>query len=150
MDQTKQPGPSNAGSFKGSSGEHGASIADAANHGKDALAADAANAKKAGEADLSALKDDLNKLRETIAELISNATRDATKSAREMTTNVADQVSGVAADFAEKGSQVASTATGQARTFAAEIESLARRNPFGAIAGAVFVGILIGMLGRRS
>ena len=45
---------------------------------------------------------------------------------------------------------MASTATDQAKTFASEVESMARRNPIGAMAGAVMVGILIGMLGRRS
>jgi hypothetical protein len=43
-----------------------------------------------------------------------------------------------------------STATEQAKTFASELESIARRNPIGAIAGAVLVGVLIGVLGRRS
>jgi ElaB/YqjD/DUF883 family membrane-anchored ribosome-binding protein len=45
---------------------------------------------------------------------------------------------------------MASTATEQAKTFASEVESMARRNPMGAIAGAVLVGIMIGLLGRRS
>ena len=45
---------------------------------------------------------------------------------------------------------MASTATDQAKTFASELESMARRNPIGAMAGAVMVGILIGMLGRRN
>jgi ElaB/YqjD/DUF883 family membrane-anchored ribosome-binding protein len=45
---------------------------------------------------------------------------------------------------------MASTATEQAKTFASEVESMARRNPMGAIAGAVLVGIMIGVLGRRS
>ena len=52
--------------------------------------------------------------------------------------------------LAERGSAMASTATDQAKTFASEFESMARRNPIGAMAGAVMVGILIGMLGRRS
>jgi ElaB/YqjD/DUF883 family membrane-anchored ribosome-binding protein len=45
---------------------------------------------------------------------------------------------------------MASTATEQAKTFASEVESMARRNPMGAIAGAVLVGIMIGLMGRRS
>jgi hypothetical protein len=34
-------------------------------------------------------------------------------------------------------------------TLAAELECIVRRNPLGAIAGAVVVGALIGMMGRR-
>jgi hypothetical protein len=45
---------------------------------------------------------------------------------------------------------MASTATEQAKTLTSEFESMARRNPIGTIAGAVLVGIVIGVLGRRS
>jgi ElaB/YqjD/DUF883 family membrane-anchored ribosome-binding protein len=129
MDHIKQQGSSNAG-FRGSPGEK--------------------DAGRAGEADLSALREDLNNLKETVANLVSKATGDAAKSVREMTSNMTEHVSSMAGDLAEKGSNAASAATNQAKTFAAEFESVARRNPLGALAGALFVGILIGMLGRRS
>jgi len=142
MDQIKQQGSPNAG-FRGSLGEQGASVADTTAHrGKDA--------GRVGEADLGALKEDLNNLKETVANLASKATSDAAKSARQMTSDVTEQVSSMAGDLAEKGSNAASAATNQVKTFAAEFESMARRNPLGALAGALFVGILIGMLGRRS
>jgi ElaB/YqjD/DUF883 family membrane-anchored ribosome-binding protein len=41
-----------------------------------------------------------------------------------------------------------SNATEQAKTFAAELEGMARRNPLGTIAGAVLVGVVIGMMSR--
>ena len=129
MDHINQQGSSNAG-FRGSPGEK--------------------DAGRAGEADLSALREDLNNLKETVANLVSKATADAAKSVREMTSNMTEHVSSMAGDLAEKGSNAASAATNQAKTFAAEFESMARRNPLGALAGALFVGILIGMLGRRS
>jgi ElaB/YqjD/DUF883 family membrane-anchored ribosome-binding protein len=110
----------------------------------------AKDAGRAGEADLGALREDLNNLKETVANLVSKATGDAAKSVREMTSNMTEHVSSMAGDLAEKGSSAASAATNQAKTFAAEFESMARRNPLGALAGALFVGILIGMLGRRS
>jgi ElaB/YqjD/DUF883 family membrane-anchored ribosome-binding protein len=56
----------------------------------------------------------------------------------------------VAGDMADKGANIASATTQQAKTFATELEAMARRNPLGAIAGAVMVGVLIGMMGRRN
>jgi ElaB/YqjD/DUF883 family membrane-anchored ribosome-binding protein len=38
----------------------------------------------------------------------------------------------------------------QAKSFASELENMVRRNPIGAIAGAVVVGVPIGLLARRS
>ena len=43
-----------------------------------------------------------------------------------------------------------SAANEQAKTVASELESMARRNPLGAIAGAVLIGVFIGLLGRRN
>lgn len=60
-----------------------------------------------------------------------------------------DQVGGVASDLAGKGAEMASAASDQAKSFASELENMARRNPIGAMAGAVMVGVLIGLLGRR-
>jgi ElaB/YqjD/DUF883 family membrane-anchored ribosome-binding protein len=39
-------------------------------------------------------------------------------------------------------------ATQQVKTFAWELEAMAKRNPLGTIAGAVVVGIVIGLLTR--
>jgi ElaB/YqjD/DUF883 family membrane-anchored ribosome-binding protein len=44
---------------------------------------------------------------------------------------------------------MASAATGQADKFVSEFESMVRRNPIGAMAGAMMAGIVLGMLGRR-
>jgi len=146
MDQVRSEG-SNAAGFGASSREHGASIADTANRGKEAIAAK--DASKAREADVGALRDDLNNLKETVTNFISRATSDAAKSARELSSNVAGQVNTIAGDVAQKGATAASAATDQAKTFAGELENMARRNPLGAIAGAVIIGILLGRVGRR-
>jgi hypothetical protein len=45
---------------------------------------------------------------------------------------------------------VASAASEQAKSFATELENMARRNPLGALAGAVLIGVFIGVMGRRS
>ena len=36
----------------------------------------------------------------------------------------------------------------QAKTFASELENMGRRNPLGAMAAALMVGVLIGLIGR--
>jgi hypothetical protein len=45
-------------------------------------------------------------------------------------------------------SEMAGTASRQVTTFASELEAMAKRNPLGTIAGAVVVGVLIGLLAR--
>jgi ElaB/YqjD/DUF883 family membrane-anchored ribosome-binding protein len=96
-------------------------------------------------ADLKALQRDVSELKETVAKLVSRAGDEAAKSARE----IAGQVSTAASDLAEKGANVASVATDQAKTLVTELENIARRNPLGALAGAVVIGVLIGMMRRR-
>jgi|ERR1700674_1377876 ElaB/YqjD/DUF883 family membrane-anchored ribosome-binding protein len=57
-------------------------------------------------------------------------------------------VSNAASSAMEAGSDMASSATAQIKTFAGEIERMARNNPLGAVAGALIIGVLIGMMGR--
>ena len=91
--------------------------------------------------DMSKLKDDMASIQHTLAKLASNAGNEAYRTAQNIGSSVADQVT----DFA---SQAATSAQAQAKTFASEIESMARRNPLGTIGGTLFVGIVIGMLSR--
>jgi ElaB/YqjD/DUF883 family membrane-anchored ribosome-binding protein len=113
---------------------------------KEAVSTAASEAMDAGAADLKTLQSDLSDLKDTVAKFVARASNETAKSARE----IAAQVSTAANDIADKGASAASAATDNAKTFATEIESMARRNPLGAIAGAVVVGVLIGMMGRRS
>jgi ElaB/YqjD/DUF883 family membrane-anchored ribosome-binding protein len=99
---------------------------------------------------LQSLRADLNSLKDTVAKFVSRAGSEAAKSAREVTSNVAGQVGDVASDLAGKGAEMASAASDQVKSFASELENMARRNPIGAMAGAVLVGVMIGLLGRRS
>jgi ElaB/YqjD/DUF883 family membrane-anchored ribosome-binding protein len=151
MDQVTTQGSSKATGFSTSPGEHnGGSIANSMSRGKEAVGAAAAEAMESGEIDLKALQHDLNNLKDTVTKFISLTGNEAAKSAREITTNIAGQVGSVASDIADKGADMAAVATNQAKAFASELENMARRNPLGAIAGAVIVGVLIGMMGRRS
>jgi ElaB/YqjD/DUF883 family membrane-anchored ribosome-binding protein len=126
------------------------SISDSLSRGKEAIGGAASDAANSAGSDLQSLRNDLNSLKDTVTKFVSEAGSQAVKSAREVTSSVADQVGGVASDFAGKGAELASAATDQAKNFAGEIEYMARRNPLGAIAGAVLVGVVIGMMGRRS
>jgi ElaB/YqjD/DUF883 family membrane-anchored ribosome-binding protein len=143
MDQIKTQGTSQAGGFAENSRE---SVASSMGRGKEAVSAAASEAMDTGGADLKALQRDLSDLKETVGKFISRASSETAKSARE----IAGQVSTAASDVAERGANVASVATDQAKTFATEVEKIARRNPLGALAGAVVVGVVIGMMGRRS
>ena len=139
MDQTKTQGPSKTDSLR-------ESVASSISRGREAVSAAASDAMDTAGADLKALQSDLSDLKETVAKLVSRTGNETIKSARE----IAGQVGTAASDLAEKGANVASIATDQAKTLVTELESIARRNPLGALAGAVVVGVLIGMMGRRS
>jgi ElaB/YqjD/DUF883 family membrane-anchored ribosome-binding protein len=88
-------------------------------------------------ADLNNLRSDLNALKDTMTDYISKTGTDALDSAKRATSDVAN-----------KASDLASAASDHAKTFASELERMGRNNPLGAIAGAVLVGIVIGMIGR--
>jgi ElaB/YqjD/DUF883 family membrane-anchored ribosome-binding protein len=79
--------------------------------------------------------------------------------AKKMTSDVANRASDIAGaasdtakkvttDVADKASNIASAASEQAKTFASELERMGRANPLGTIAGALLVGVVIGLLGR--
>jgi ElaB/YqjD/DUF883 family membrane-anchored ribosome-binding protein len=137
-------------SFRSGLSEAGSSVLDSVAKGKDAISAVTAEAMNAAGSDLTALRADLNGLKDTVAKFISQVSSEAAKSAREVTSSVADQVGSVASDYVGKGAEMTSAANEQAKTIASELESMARRNPLGAIAGAVLIGVLIGWLGRRN
>src|ERR1700732_2798611 len=98
--------------------------------------------------DLQSLRKDLNNLKDTGAEFVTQAGTDAVKTARDATSNVASQVGNAASNVAERGSEIATTASKQAKTFASEFETLGRNNPLGAMVAALMVGVLIGLIGR--
>jgi ElaB/YqjD/DUF883 family membrane-anchored ribosome-binding protein len=130
-----------------------ASVSESLARGKDAIGAVASEAVTAASSDLQAIRNDLNNLKDTLAKFMAQAGHEAARSAREVSSSVAGQMKdavGDAGGLADKGSEFASTAGEHAKTLAAEIEAMARRNPLGALAGAVAVDFLIGVWGRRS
>jgi ElaB/YqjD/DUF883 family membrane-anchored ribosome-binding protein len=135
-----------------------ASVSESLNRGKDAIGAAAGAAMTAAAADLQAIRNDLNSLKDTLARFMVQAGSEAARSARDVSSSVAGQmkdvvggtVEDVAGGLADKGVEFASTAGEQAKSLAAELEAMARRNPLGALAGALAIGFLIGVWGRRS
>ena len=97
---------------------------------------------------LSQLSRDVASLKNTVALLASQAGGEAAKTMRNMSDAVASQVGDTASGVADAGSDLATSAKEHAKTFASELEAMARRNPLGTIAGTLLVGVVIGMMSR--
>jgi len=98
--------------------------------------------------DLNRLRRDIAGLSETVTYLASQVSDQAAKTVRSMSQMVASQVGSAASGVADTGSELASSARDQVKTFASELEGMARRNPLGTVAGALLVGVIIGMISR--
>jgi ElaB/YqjD/DUF883 family membrane-anchored ribosome-binding protein len=92
--------------------------------------------KSTGTSDNTAL-DTAKKMTSEAANKVSDIANAATDTAKRMTSEAANTAS-----------DVASAASEHAKTFASELERMGRANPLGVIAGALLVGVVIGLLGR--
>jgi ElaB/YqjD/DUF883 family membrane-anchored ribosome-binding protein len=126
------------------------SVGESLSRGKDALGSVATGAMADASSDLDALRNDLASLKSTLARFMTEAGGEAAKSAREVSSSMAGHVGDTASDLADRGARFAATTGEQAKTMAGELEAFARRNPLGALAGAVAVGFILGLWGRRS
>ena len=97
---------------------------------------------------LSQLRRDVASLKDTFALLASQASGEAVKTMRNMSETVASQVGDAASGVADTSSDLATSARQHAKTFASELEAMARRNPLGTIAGTLLVGVIVGMMTR--
>ena len=123
--------------FPGPSSEYAGKREGAADTARDGLAED-----------VSSLRADMTKLHDTLSKFISEAGGQAARTARSVGQAVASQVGSTATGLAATGSEIASSATDQLKTFATELEGIARKNPLGALAGALALGIAIGLIVR--
>ena len=98
--------------------------------------------------DVSSLRADINKMHDILSKFVSEAGGQAARTARNVGHTVASQISSTAGGLATTSSEVASSATEQFKTFVTELEDIARKNPLGAFAGALAVGIVIGLIVR--
>jgi len=97
---------------------------------------------------LSQLSRDVASLKNTFALLASQAGGEAAKTMRNMSDAVTSQVGDAASRVADTSSDLATSARQHAKTFASELEAMARRNPLGTIAGTLLVGVIVGMMTR--
>ena len=97
---------------------------------------------------LSRLSREVASLKDTFALLASQTGGEAAKKMRNMSEALASQVGDAAGGVADTGSDLATSAKQHAKTFASELEAMARRNPLGTIAGTLVVGVIIGMMTR--
>jgi ElaB/YqjD/DUF883 family membrane-anchored ribosome-binding protein len=99
---------------------------------KDQLSQTAAAAREDLAADLRKLTADVSRLTETVGSIAKS---------------VGSQIGEAATDL---GSEIASSAKQEAGSMVAEFERVARRNPLAVVAGALCVGMVIGLMsGRR-
>ena len=116
-------------------------VGDALDRGKSGIAKSASAAGDTLSQDVSKLKDDLASIQKTLSKFASQAGGEAMKTAQNVGSAVASQVGEVAGD-------VASAAKDQVKTFASELEGMARRNPLGTLGATLVVGVVIGMMSR--
>ena len=123
--------------FPGSSSEYPGKREGVADTARDSLAED-----------VSTLRADMTKLHDTLSKFMSEAGGQAARTARSVGQAVASQVGSTATGLASTGADIASSATDQLKTFATELEGIARKNPLGALAGALALGVAIGLIVR--
>ena len=98
--------------------------------------------------DVSGLRAEMNRMSESLSKFASEAGGQAARTARNVGQAVASQVGSTASGIASTSAEMASSATEQVKTLATELEGIARKNPLGALAGALAVGIVIGLIVR--
>ena len=91
--------------------------------------------------DFSKLKEEVATLKDMVSKSIAGAGSDVLKTVRDVGQTVASQVGTAASGMAD-------AASAHAKTVASEVEIAVRKNPLGAMAGALVAGILIGLIGR--
>jgi ElaB/YqjD/DUF883 family membrane-anchored ribosome-binding protein len=120
------------------SAKSSASVVESLSRTKQAIGSAASEAMDSAGSDLDALVRDLNSLKDTLATFLSKAGTEAVRSARDVSSGLADQGADIAAAAAEGG-----------KSLTAELESMVRRNPISSIAAAFVVGLILGGRGRR-
>ena len=98
--------------------------------------------------EVSSLRADMAKMHDILSNFVSEAGGQAARTARNVSQSVVSHVGSTASGLASTTTDIASSATDQLKTFATELEDVARRNPLGALAGALAVGIVIGLMIR--
>lgn len=121
----------------------------ALDRGTSDLANSASAARDSFAEDLSNLRADVARMQETVSKFASEAGSTATRTVRNVGQAVASEVGSTASSIAEAGSEMASSAKQQMKTFASGFEDLARKNPLAILTASLLAGAIIGMMWRR-
>jgi CHASE3 domain sensor protein len=84
----------------------------------------------------------------TSPEAITDTARGAVDAVKNTMSDAVDRGQHALSQASEAANEMMETATHQVKTFASELDAMAKRNPLGTIVGAVVIGILIGFLAR--
>ena len=98
--------------------------------------------------DVSSLRQDMAKMHDILTRFTSEAGGHAARTVRNVSQTVASQVGSTASGIASTSADMAASATQQFKTFTNELEDIARKNPLGALAGALVIGVVIGLIAR--
>ena len=123
-------------------------VGDAVNRGTSNIADSATAATDNVANDMAKLREDMAAMQKHIGKFATSASGEALKTAQDVGSAVASQVSGVASQVGDAATEYANNAKEQVKTFASEMESMARKNPLGTIGATLLVGVVIGMMSR--
>ena len=79
---------------------------------------------------------------------MADIARDAVDTVKTKVGDAIDRGQAAVSHAGDTASEMKGMATQQVKTFASELEAMAKRNPLGTIAGAVVAGVFIGLLAR--
>ncbi len=142
-----QPAGTSGGSGYGS-GALKDKVADALDRGRSGVAESAQAAGDSLQQDVAKLREDMAAIQQTLAKFASEAKGEAIKTAKNVGSAVASQAGDAASQVGEVAAEYAAAATQQVKTFASEMENMARKNPLGTIGATLLVGVVIGMMSR--
>jgi ElaB/YqjD/DUF883 family membrane-anchored ribosome-binding protein len=127
------------------------SVVDALHDSRAGISDSAEAARRSLAQDIERLRSDLASVSATFTKFVSESGGQTARAAGRVGEAFAAHMGAAASDAVGAGADLASAATGQAKTFASELEAMARRQPLGALAGALMIGVIIGTLtrGRR-
>jgi phage-related minor tail protein len=83
-----------------------------------------------------------------VKDSLARAASQASDTVRNVSQTVTSQVGSAANSMTDASSELAAAAKEHAKTFASELEAMARRNPLGMLVGALVVGVVVGMMSR--
>jgi hypothetical protein len=94
------------------------------------------------------LKDDIARLRETVASIAAARGADAATRVSHGMRAVTDSFGSTASTVYDAGSEIATSARQHAASFASDVEATVRRNPMGTLLGTFALGMILGMMSR--